>query len=279
MKILALDIGGTEVKYGYFGETEEYGKFSVKDSDGIERLPENIIRFIKKFDVTHIGICAPGPFDYTNGTGYMKHKLESLNGISLKEEIKKVCPLVETVFIHDGVAFAMGEVYNNPVLEKENFSVVMLGTGLGYVHITEGKAEINDSETTLKPLWNNPYKDGVAEEYVSATAIIRRAKELGYNFSNVLDIANAVMSGDKILEKLFYDVGEDMGYLLNEKQKEDKFERLVIGGQVSLSWKLFKEGFEKVCKIPYYVVEKPATCAVLGIKYCVEKGKENLYQR
>lgn len=278
MKILALDIGGTDVKYGYFSETaEEYGKFSVIDSDGTERLPEKIIEFINGLETEHIGICAPGPFDFKTGTGLMEHKLKSLYHISLKEMIKSAYPWIETTFIHDSTAFVLGAICDNPALEAENFSAVMLGTGLGYAHAIGGKVEVNDSETPKNPLWNNAYKDGIAEDYVSATAIINRAKRFGDAFCNVLDIANAAKGGDYKLQKLFFDVGRDMGDILNIKQKADRFESIAIGGQVSLSWELLKDGFESVCNIPYHVVDNPATCAVKGIKYCVVNGKEKIY--
>ena len=280
MKILALDIGGTDVKYGYFGkDTEVFGKFSVIGSDGTESLPQNILKFINNFDVEHIGICAPGPFDFETGTSLMEHKLKSLYKISLRDIIKAEHPDTKITFIHDSTAFALGAICNNPKLKNEDFSTIMLGTGLGYAHAPYGKIEVNELERTKNPLWNIPYKEGIAEDYVSATAIISRAKQLGYEFNNVLDISTASKNGDTILKNLFYDVGKDMGMIVNARQCEDRFAKLVIGGQVSLSWDLFKDGFENVCYISYYVSDTPATYAVMGVKYCVENGKENIYKR
>lgn len=280
MKILALDIGGTEVKYGYFGKSEaEYGKFSVIDGDGKERLPQNIMKFIKLFDVDHIGICSPGPFDFKTGTGLMEHKLKSLYKVSLKEMIDTQYSGINTVFIHDSTAFVLGAIYNKPELKSKNFSGVMLGTGLGYSNTVCGKVMVSETETPLYTLWNSRYKDGIAEEYVSATAIKNRAKKLGYSYDNVLSIAIDARNGDKKLQNLFFEVGSDMGEILNQRQKTDGFESIVIGGQVSLSWTLMKDGFESVSEIPYHIVENPTTCAVDGIKYCIINGKENIYKK
>ena len=55
MKILALDIGGTAVKYGFFGKEKMFGAFPVKNSDGGENLPRKIIDFIS-FQ-TNLHIC------------------------------------------------------------------------------------------------------------------------------------------------------------------------------------------------------------------------------
>lgn len=280
MKILALDIGGTEVKYGYFGEgNDEYGKFSVIDSDGVERLPQNIIKFIKRFECEHIGICSPGPFDFKTGTGLMEHKLKSLYKVSLKEMIDSECGAIDTVFIHDSTAFILGAICNKPELKNKNISGVMLGTGLGYAYAVCGRVSVSENETPLYTLWNSRYKGGIAEEYVSATAIINHAKKLGYCYDNVLAIATDAKNGNKTLQKLFFEVGKDMGEILNQRQKTDSFESIVIGGQVSLSWALMKNGFESVSEIPCYVVPNPTTCAVDGIKYCILNGKKNIYER
>ncbi len=280
MKILALDIGGTAVKYGLFdGDDVLFGKFPVIDEDGTERLPEKILKFLAEQTVDCVGICAPGPFDFKTGTGLMTHKLPSLYNISLKKCIEEKFPCLKTVFIHDSTAFVLGEICINPIFSDKNIAAVMLGTGLGYIHAINGKVELNEKETPLKPLWNKEYKDSTAENYVSATAIIRTANELGFAFNNVLDISKEARDGNEKLLKIFCHTGMNLGEMINDKIKEDSFKELVIGGQVSLSWDLMKTGFEKICSIPYHITINPATTALYGIKYCVEQGKENVCLR
>lgn len=277
MRILALDIGGTAVKYGFFNEKAVFGEFSVKDSDGTEKLPQKIIEFISGYSVDCIGICAPGPFDYETGTGLMEHKLGSLYKVSLREMIESVFTSKELFFIHDATAFILGEVYNNSELVSKNIAGVMLGTGLGYVHCINGKVEINQKKTPLHSLWNRPYKDGIAENYVSATAILNKALAKGYLFDGVKEIAERARQGEQPLMEIFSETGEQLGELIEIKKKEDGFERVIIGGQVSRSWDLMLEGFEKKCSVPYHIVAEPAKCPLLGIKYCAENGLENIY--
>ena len=277
MKILALDIGGTAVKYGFFNETPEFGEFPVKNGDGTESLPEKIIDFISRYDADFIGICAPGPFDFESGTGLMEHKLKSLYKVSLREKIERFFPDIKLLFIHDSTAFILGEICNNSALSTENIAGIMLGTGLGYVHSVNARVEVNESETPLKPLWSKPYKDGIAENYVSATAIINKALKQGFCFKGVKELADKARQGNRQLLELFSETGAELGQLITEKCKEDGFERLVIGGQVSGAWDLMKAGFEKCCKIPYIIAAEPAKSPLYGIKYCVENGKENIY--
>ena len=279
MRILALDIGGTAVKYGLFGDENEFGEFLVKDCDGVERLPEKITRFASKYDVDCIGICVPGPFDFESGTGLMEHKLSSLYKVSLRKMLEKSVPDAKLFFIHDATAFILGGIYNNPELSGKNISGVMLGTGLGYVHSLDGKVLVNERRTPVKPLWNRPYKDGIAENYVSATAIINKARARGYFFDGVKEIAQEARRGNQELAEIFSETGVQLGELIKAKQKEDGFEMLLIGGQVSRSWDLMRSGFDAVCSIPYDVVKDPSACPIWGIKYCVERGAEGIYKK
>ena len=272
-----MDIGGTAVKYGCFAKANKFGQFSVKDTNGTESLPEKILEFIEEHPANRIGICSPGPFDFETGTGLMEHKLPSLYGVSLREIIENEFPNVKLFFIHDSTAFIFGALENKPNLREKNVSGVMLGTGLGYIHCVKGKVEVNEGKTPVHPLWNTPYKNGIAENYVSATAIINKSRENGYSFDNVKDIEIAAKQGDDKLLSIFYETGTQLGELIEIKRKEDKFEELIIGGQVSKGWELMQKGFEEVCNIPYKLVGEPAKCPLFGIKYCAEKGIETIY--
>lgn len=278
MNLLALDIGGTAVKYGLFGKDTIFGEFLVKDRDETERLPEKIMEFILEHPTECIGISAPGPFDFETGTGLMEHKLKSLYKISLRDMIKQKFPHVKIFFIHDSTAFILGAICDDSTFSTENIAGVMLGTGLGYVHFSEGKVEVNKNKTPLKPLWNKPYKGEVAEKYVSATAIINKAQANGYFFHNVKEIADVARQGNQQLLHIFAETGSQLGELMGIKKKEDNFDRIIIGGQVSKAWDLMKEGFDANCYVPYTVVENPEICPLLGIKYCSERNVESVYR-
>lgn len=278
MSILALDIGGTAVKYGIFTSKEEYGQFSVLNTDGMEKLPEKIIEFILHHPTDRIGISAPGPFDFETGTSLMEHKLPSLYHVSLQKMIEKECPDTPFFFIHDSTAFILGAIQENKSLSKKNISGIMLGTGLGYVHCINGKIEVNERKTPLHPLWNTPYKSSIAEHYVSATAIIQKAKEKGYVYGGVKELAEMARQGNKQLLDVFFDTGTQLGELVHRIHTRDGFQKLIIGGQVSKAWDLMQIGFEKTCSIMYDLVKNPIHCPLLGIKYCAEKGIKNIYK-
>lgn len=266
---VVLDIGGTAVKYSYSTPKEAFcGQFSTKGD-----LPLEILSFIKDKPFDYIGVCAPGPFDYETGTSYMEHKLPSLYGIALDALIEKVNPHARRIFIHDGVAFALGVI----ALEKEkDFACVMLGTGLGYVICKNGKPQVNAQQTPLNPLWSQKYKSGIVEDYVSSTAILYKCRQCGFDFDNVKQAALKAMEGNAKLRVVFNEVGRDLGKLIEERRKQDGFNKLFVGGQISKSFYLMKDGFQKETDIAYQCVDDPEIRALEGLKYCADKEKRDI---
>jgi len=270
--MIALDIGGTKVKYGIFDESlSSFGQFDVSDTTGREAVVENVVAFLKKNHTDHIGISAPGPFDYENGISFMRHKLTSLHGVSLKEIFENEFPHTKVFFIHDAHAFALGVMEENKGLLNENFSGLMLGTGIGYINVEKGVPKLNDSGTPQNPLWNMPFKDGVAEDYVSTKALLNSAKEKGFCFDNIKSMSDEARNGNKDLLEIFGNCGETLGECTEIKRKEHSFTTVAIGGQISKSFDLMRNGFEKVSAVPAYVVKNPARCALYGLKCFYER--------
>lgn len=278
MKILALDIGGTAVKYGLFQENNTtFGQFTVKDSSGNENIPRCICSFSKEHMPDILAISAPGPFDFESGTSQMKHKLLSMYNICLRDEIKKTVPSAKVIFVHDSTAFAIGAIRQNPKLEEKDVAVIMLGTGLGYSFLQKGKVLLNAKQTPLHPLWNRPFKDGISEDYVSTRVLLSDAEKCGFEADNIRDIAICAQNGNEELCKVFYDYGQNLGMCVMNAHETDKFSEVIIGGQISLSWHLMKDGFESVCSIRYSLAKEPDKCALYGLLDCAKSGKEKYY--
>ncbi len=279
MKILALDIGGTAVKYGVFQNNNvEFGQFSVKDSIGNEDIPKSICSFAKEHMPDFIAVSAPGPFDFETGMGLMTHKLLSMYNISLKKLLKEVLPFAETLFIHDSMAFAVGALRKMPYLTEKNFAAVMLGTGLGYTFVEKGKALLNIKQTPLHPLWNRSFLEGKVEDYVSTRAILQQGEKYEFIGDDVKTLAAKARGGEQALLNLFFDYGKHLGMCIETARLTDAFSEIVIGGQISRSWDLMKDGFESECSIKNSIIDNPESCALYGLYECAVNGKENYYK-
>ena len=277
MNRLILDIGGTFIKYAYMDNRfRRVGNFPVIDANGKEDVPAAISKFIENYPIDEIGVSAPAPFDFTNGIGHLIHKLESLNDISLRELFLKRFPKAKITFIHDAVAFMLGAFVENPHLQKEKVACVMLGTGLGYAYSENGRIAVDKNEVTKPELGFQKYKDGIIEDYVSATGLLNLAKKIGYHFNYVKDMADASKNNPKLLA-IFNEVGKMLGEVLNAQQKKDPFSMVVIGGGVSKAWPLMKKGFESVSKIKYEIIKDSTECPINGVILAMKLGKDKIY--
>ncbi len=278
MKILALDIGGTAVKYGLFQENDtKFGQFPVRDSQGNENIPESICSFSKEHMPQVIAVSTPGPFDFETGTSLMTHKLTSMYNISLKDMLKKKIPTAEILFVHDSTAFAAGVLNKIPYLKEKKFAAVMLGTGLGYTYVQSGKVLLNKRQTPLHPLWNRSFLGGTSEDYVSTRAILKKCEELGFMGLSIKELAETAREGDMALRDVFCNYGKHLGMCMEMASEADDFSEIVIGGQISRSWDLMKDGFESECKLQYSIIDNPESCALYGLLDCAKNGKERYY--
>lgn len=279
MKQLILDIGGTYIKYAYFvDEKVTVGSFPVTDSNGKEDVPNALRNFLKNYQVDEVGISMPGPFDFANGISYMDFKLPSIYKKNIKTIFTDIFPKAKILFIHDAVAFALGALEENPKLKEQNAMVIMLGTGLGYGYLDHGHVLVDNTKTTFPDLGRAPYsKPGkYVEDFVSATALVRFAKDAGYNFKYVKDMANAAKD-DKKLQDIFHQVGMILGKVMNEQGKKYPYSYLMIGGGVSNVWHLLKSGFEETNKIPYQIISDSTMCPINGVRHALKLNNEDLY--
>ncbi len=266
MKILALDVGGTAVKYGVFHNSEEtLGQFAVKDEPGENGIVAHLLDFCGETAPDFLAVSTPGPFDYATGTSLMKHKLHALFGVRLKDLLAQKLPQMQVCFMNDATAFALGVLEEKPHLKACDVACVMLGTGLGYANVRCGVIQLNSSQTPASPLWNMPFLDGISEDYVSTRALLQAAKERGYTFSNIKDMADEARGGNQPLLDVFYAFGRYLGLCLEQKRTDDRFDEVVIGGQISKSFDLMKDGFESATKLPHSLVQDTATCALYGL--------------
>ena len=277
MKIIAFDIGGTDVKYGVCENgVLTNGSFPVRGGDGDAPLPQRIKGFVESNAPDKVAVCSPGPFDFKNGISLAEHKLAELYHVNLGDIIKNA-GVSDVFFVSDSGAFLLGMMSLYLEARHERVCGVTIGTGLGYISSIDGELWVDETEKPKNSLWCAPWKDGICEEFVSATAIRKKAAEIGFENMSVRKLSFLAKSGNEKLLKLFDTMGEDLGEILTERSKLDGYGHIFLGGNVTRSWELFKNGFEKRCSIPYTVAENPDTAALHGLLWATELGKENIY--
>jgi glucokinase len=213
-----------------------------------------------------IGIAMPGPVDYEIGYCYIKgqNKYESLYGANLKELLAEALDLEPGAIrmINDAAGFLAGEMF---IGAGRGFSKVVgltLGTGLG--------SALYDNGTTIDAdLWHTPFRNGKAEDYISAPWLLAAAaKRTGTQFQNVRQVAEKAADDSRLLE-IFDEFGYNLGNFLAEFTSKEKPELVVLGGNVAKAYPLFSNAIEKQLQaaghtIPVRVAQIGEAAALVG---------------
>ena len=234
--ILALDIGGTFIKSALFSGGKLLRKLpqvptcSAGTREDIENSIRLAVRQAETFDRAAVSI--PGPFDYSAGIFRMKHKFAAVNGCSFRE----LSGGTDAVFLHDANAFLLGELTCGAARGFSRAGGVTLGTGLGAAFAVDGKPLTSPAGSPAEnvSLWNKPFRGGIAEDAVSARALLAK-----YPAQNVKEIALRAKEGDRAAQEVWLGYGSALFELLTGWSRKLAPEVIVVGGQIARDLELF----------------------------------------
>ena len=269
-----VDVGGTTVKLGLFNTDgdvlDKWEITTVTDNDGKEILPDVAKSILQKMEdrgmdrseVVGVGIGVPGPVD-AGGTVYGAVNL-GWKTLSIKKELQGLLNMpVEAG--NDANVAALGEMWQGGARGYDNVVMVTLGTGVGGGIIVEkkiiagaagaggeiGHMHVNDEETIPCNCGNC----GCLEQYVSATGIVRLAKEVlaASDAPSVLretqvtakDVWDAVKEDDPLAVEVAEKFGWYLGKALASIASVVNPEVFVIGGGVSKAGSVLIEYIQK----------------------------------
>ena len=185
---------------------------------------------------TRIGISLPGPFDYEAGICLIRNqnKFESLYGLNIKELLADKLGLqARDICLHnDAACFLKGEVFGGAAKGAESAIGLTLGTGLGSARFQEGEAADAD-------LWCSPFKDSIAEDYLSTRALVNSYRRLsGRSVKDAEELAG-LYSTDQQARQTFGEFARDLALFLAAFIQAEQPEVVVIGGNIAKAWDLF----------------------------------------
>ncbi len=246
MSLIGIDIGGSHITAGKilasrsgFSTSSKLSKSfdSRLASDELIRGWADVIREVAGSEVDlRLGIAFPGPFDYKNGISLIKDqdKFRSLFGLSIKNllAVELQIDTSQIKFINDAEAFLLGEFLAGKAKGVDKAMGITLGTGLG-TSLKVGEV-IKDAK-----LWQSPFKNGIAEEYLNTGWFVQEATEaFGIELRNVKELVDKKELG-KERAALFKQFGRNLGEFLLPYLIRIQADTLVIGGKISRAFALF----------------------------------------
>lgn len=269
-----VDVGGTTVKLGLFnedGDLLEKWEIPTVTKDGGKQILPDIAQSILKVmeergmqreEVEGVGIGVPGPVD-GGGTVHGAVNL-GWGTFSIKQELQTMLNMpVEAG--NDANVAALGEVWQGGARGYKDVVMVTLGTGVGGGIVMEGSIlpgsvgaageighfHVNDDEKEACNCGNH----GCLEQYVSATGVVRLAKErladegtqsiLRGTQVTAKDVWDAVKKGDLLALEVAEDFGRYLGTALACVACVVNPEVFVIGGGVSKAGNILIDYIQK----------------------------------
>lgn len=265
---VGLDIGGTHITAAVIDITDmKVIDFSLHKESFDSNLPVEEVMTIwekairtsiessKVEKTTGLAVCMPGPFDYTNGICWIKDqsKYEYFYGLNVRDLFKEKLNLSNDFpifFENDAVCFGKGEVFKDINNFSKKVMAITLGTGLGACFIDKGES-ISTGDLVPKDgeIYDLPYKEGIAEDYVSARGLITGYFALsGKKINNGLELFNLAKSGDKLAIEVFEKMGEDLAVIILPWLENFSVDSFIIGGKIANASEFFLPVFNKKIK-------------------------------
>lgn len=282
--MLVMDIGGTFIKSALADQATgilvensmlETASNSDKCREDFFTSMQVVITHARSFGytITGVSVSIPGPFDYERGIALMKHKFQAIYQESLTPFFAKEG--LPVVYLHDSTAFLLGEMRYGAAKKYKAPAAIMLGTGFGFSMASEGRVCIGEDQRPSVPMWNKPFGEGVVEDSVSRQAIrdLYRTCSGCQDNVDVKEIGTRADAGNLQAQQLFFEVGKSIGSIITSYIPDDRFDCLVLGGQISRSHSFIIPGIQKMISKPIFPARHISSAALRGAAAYLLQGK------
>lgn len=211
MRILALDIGGTDIKYGIINESFdilEAHKTPTNAHLGGAHIIDTIIDISKNYtNIDKIAISTAGQVDSHSGViVYATDTIPNYTGTRLKEAVEKETGIL-TVVENDVNSAAYGEAHFGAGKGYDSFICLTYGTGIGGAIFLNGDVfkgsgfsagEMGHIITHAGGKACTCGGNGCYEQYASTSALLRAVNEISPTPLDSFEIFSKMNSDEKI---------------------------------------------------------------------------------
>ncbi|MFZ0581173.1 MAG: ROK family protein [Candidatus Acidiferrales bacterium] len=242
--VLVFDIGGSHMAAGVFypqsnclGEIRELRLLPDGESESFFTAFESLVAITLPAPSTPAGIAIaiPSPFDYEHGISHMRHKFQSLYGVDLRGELSRRlgCPPHHIHFLNDAAASLFGEIHQASALGTKRAVGITLGTGVGSAFAVDGNIVVEGPGVPSGgEIWNQAYRGGIVEDYVSSLAIQGTFEKLTGKRLQVCEIAASTPHRQEAQEA-FEKFGRELGSVLRQVSGAFLPDRIILGGGIA----------------------------------------------
>ena len=269
---IGVDLGGTNLRIAAVSADAQLlekvtlgTKVALGRDHVINEMCEAIQRLSAKYrdggSFLGAGIGVPGIIDMETGTMRKSANLPGWSDYPVQAEIERRLG-VRVIIENDANVAALGEKWLGAARDVLNMAMITLGTGIGGGIILNGKiwhgingmsGEYGHNPLEFEGLPCGCGSRGCAEQYASASAVVRMAREaIASGKSPALakaassdpefgakSVYNLALQGDEEARRIFRRFGKALGMMLAGLINTLNLEMYVIGGGVCSAWDAF----------------------------------------
>ncbi len=244
MNVLAIDIGGTFIKYALMDEEAHFlsrGKVPTPQ-EGREQLIETIGRLYDEApEVEGIAISMPGIIDSENGYCKMGGALRYNDDFYLRHRLYERCP-VKIYMENDAKCAAMAEATVGSLKDVSDGFVLIFGTMIGGGYIKDHKLHRGKHFSAGEVSYITTVRDGMADRDTvwgnrcgtpRLCALFAEKKGLPAEEVDGVRVFEAVNAGDEEAESCLRQFTREVAVQIFNLQTVLDPERFAIGGGIS----------------------------------------------
>lgn len=263
MKVIAVDIGGTNIKAavvdkqaGIVDQVTTPTQANLGQEHLLDRISETIKDLVKKNEILGIGMGLPGMVSKDQTTVMNPPNLPGWEVVNVSEEISSRTN-IQCKIENDANIAALGSMHYGAGKDFDSFIMITLGTGVGGGIIydrklfkgTRGMAgELGHVIIDYHGPLSNSVTRGTVEAYLGQRFLSRFATDLiTQNPSNILykkfaadfdklepvDLTTAAMNGNDLAIEILAKSGQRLGYAIINYVHMMDIRKFVISGGVS----------------------------------------------
>ena len=299
---IGVDLGGTNLRVAAVDERGQVIKrmsLGTQLSLGRERVIDDMCHAIQelksKFSATSkllgIGIGVPGIIDMESGTVREAANLPGWAGFPVRSEIERRLE-AQVILENDARVATLGEKWLGAGRGVDDMVMLTLGTGVGGGLVLGGKiwygmggmaAEFGHFTVEPEGYRCGCGSRGCLEQYASATAVVRMAKEsaaagakglAGIAQLSSKTVYELAQSGDPDAQRVFAKVGWALGIVLADLVNGLNLPMYVIGGGAESAWDAFAPTMfaELRARSVVYLQSDPEKAAISGRKTLITRA-------
>ncbi len=224
---------------------------------------EQVLQKNPTVSISGLSLAMPGPFDYKNGISYIRglDKYEALYGMDIKQHLADMLNIDgQTIrFRNDAESTIAGEVLSGAGKNYQRVMGVTLGTGFGSAYNENGVTkDLN--------LGSNPYKESIADDYLSTRWFLRRYVEITRLplTGGVKELA-AMAPDSSIARDIFSEFANNMSEFLSGPVAQLNPQALVICGNIAKASEFFLPHLtKKLNSIPVKLAQLGESAPLIG---------------